>query len=109
MTGVATTWVALLRGINVGKAKRLAMADLRSLLEGPGYESPKTLLNSGNAVFEAKGTEQAIVSAVRGGIEGELGMNVKAMVRSATEMATPAAAFPNANPKAEPNRNQEDH
>ena len=34
-------------------AKRLAMADLRALLLGLGYDTPKTLLNSGNAVFEA--------------------------------------------------------
>src|SRR6478736_4542725 len=45
--------VALLRGINVGKAKRIAMADLRKLCEGLGYEDVSTLLNSGNIVFSA--------------------------------------------------------
>ena len=44
-------YVALFRGINVGKAKRIAMADLRALLEKLGYTDVKTLLNSGNAVF----------------------------------------------------------
>ena len=43
--------VALLRGINVGKAKRIAMADLRALVEGLGYTEVATLLNSGNVVF----------------------------------------------------------
>jgi uncharacterized protein (DUF1697 family) len=43
--------VALLRGINVGKAKRVAMADLRALVEELGYRDVKTLLNSGNVVF----------------------------------------------------------
>jgi uncharacterized protein (DUF1697 family) len=43
--------VALLRGINVGKAKRVAMADLRKLFEGLGYGNVRTLLNSGNVVF----------------------------------------------------------
>jgi len=43
--------VALLRGINVGKAKRIAMADLRKLFEGLGYGNVRTLLNSGNVVF----------------------------------------------------------
>jgi len=45
--------IALLRGINVGKAKRIAMADLRGLLESLGHRQVKTLLNSGNAVFQA--------------------------------------------------------
>ena len=42
------TWIALLRGVNVGRAKRVAMADLRSLLEGLGCTEVRTLLNSGN-------------------------------------------------------------
>ena len=45
--------VALLRGINVGKAKRIAMADLRALVESLGYSDVRTLLNSGNIVFVA--------------------------------------------------------
>lgn len=51
---MAGTWVALLRGINVGKAKRVAMADLRSTLEGLGYSSVRTLLASGNVVFDSQ-------------------------------------------------------
>jgi uncharacterized protein (DUF1697 family) len=45
--------VALLRGINVGNAKRIAMADLRKLFEDLGYGDVRTLLNSGNVVFTA--------------------------------------------------------
>ena len=44
-------YVALLRGINVGRAKRVAMADLRDLVEALGYVDVRTLLNSGNVVF----------------------------------------------------------
>ena len=44
-------WVALLRGINVGTAKRVAMADLRAIVESLGYQDVTTLLNSGNVVF----------------------------------------------------------
>lgn len=51
--------VALFRGINVGKAKRVAMADLRALLEALGFTQVRTLLNSGNAVFEAGRTAPA--------------------------------------------------
>ena len=48
-----TQCIALLRGINVGRAKRIAMADLRTLVEELGFRNVKTLLNSGNVVFDA--------------------------------------------------------
>lgn len=46
-----TRRVALLRGINVGKARRVAMADLRKVFEDLGHADVKTLLNSGNVVY----------------------------------------------------------
>lgn len=46
-----TSYVALLRGINVGTAKRIAMADLRAAVEAAGARDVRTLLNSGNVVF----------------------------------------------------------
>ena len=49
-----TTFVALLRGVNVGKSKRVPMAEFRMLLSGLGYTDVVTLLNSGNAVFRAR-------------------------------------------------------
>ena len=51
------TQVALLRGINVGKAKRVAMSDLRTLVEGLGYRDVRTILNSGNVVFKGSGED----------------------------------------------------
>jgi uncharacterized protein (DUF1697 family) len=56
--------VALLRGINVGTAKRVAMADLKALFEDLGYRNVKTLLNSGNVVFSGnKPSEEKIEAA----------------------------------------------
>src|SRR3954452_10411409 len=43
--------VALLRGINLGAKRRIAMADLRALLEDLGYTEVRTVLASGNAIF----------------------------------------------------------
>src|SRR5262245_5791012 len=66
----AVRYVALLRGINVGRAKRVAMSDLRALIEGLGFTDVRTLLNSGNVVFTgevakaleiAKRLEEALV------------------------------------------------
>lgn len=46
-----TECIALLRGINVGRAKRIAMAQLRDLFFGLGHENIRTVLNSGNVLF----------------------------------------------------------
>ena len=54
-------YIALWRGINVGKAKRLAMADLKALLTELGATDVKTLLNSGNAVFDTKTAADPVV------------------------------------------------
>jgi uncharacterized protein (DUF1697 family) len=43
--------IALVRGINVGGKKKIAMADLRALLESMGLADVKSLLQSGNLVF----------------------------------------------------------
>lgn len=48
-----TIYIALLRGINVGKNNRIKMADLKSLLETMGLEKVKTYIQSGNVLFEA--------------------------------------------------------
>ena len=46
-------FVALLRGINVGRAARISMADLRRVFESAGLRDVRTLLQSGNVVFDA--------------------------------------------------------
>ncbi len=48
-----TTHIALLRGINVGGHKKVAMSDLRNLLAELGFDDPRSLLQSGNLVFRS--------------------------------------------------------
>ena len=55
LAALMTTHIALIRGINVGTAKRVAMADLREMSQRLGYADVRTLLNSGNAVFADRG------------------------------------------------------
>lgn len=50
---MTTRRIALLRGINIGRAKRLAMVDLKAVAESLGWTGVRTLLNSGNLVFTA--------------------------------------------------------
>jgi uncharacterized protein (DUF1697 family) len=51
--GSLTTWVALLRGINVGGNNRLPMRDLAAILVDVGARDVSTYIQSGNAVFTA--------------------------------------------------------
>ena len=84
-----TAFVALLRGVDVGKAKRVPMADLRSLLSGLGYTNVATLLNSGNAVFHAtKGASAQYAEAIAAAISDKLKVQVPVVVKSASELAT---------------------
>lgn len=79
--------MALLRGVNVGKAKRIAMADLRALIEGVGGEDVRTLLNSGNAVFRIGATSgAALEKKLSSAIKADLGLDVKVIVRSSAEL-----------------------
>lgn len=79
--------LALLRGINVGKAKRVAMADLRALLEKLGYTEVKTLLNSGNIVFTSLNARtRAIAAQLEKEIEATLGVQARVMVLSGGEL-----------------------
>ncbi|KRA54233.1 hypothetical protein ASD77_06325 [Pseudoxanthomonas sp. Root65] len=90
-----TTYIALLRGINVGKAKRIAMADLRALLEGLGYTDVATLLNSGNVVFKAsKGTPKKLATDISAAIASRLGIEVPVIVVSAKALALIARENP---------------
>jgi uncharacterized protein (DUF1697 family) len=81
------TFVALLRGVNVGGAKRVPMADLRALLCELGYTNVSTVLNSGNAVFTAAGgTTKSHASAIARGIADRLNLEVPVLVKSAREL-----------------------
>lgn len=81
-----TRYIALLRGINVGGNKRVAMADLRALLSKMGYQDVQTLLQSGNAVFSAsKKSPAALEAELEAAFEKALEMTVDFHVRTADE------------------------
>ena len=58
-------WVALLRGVNVGGANKVAMADLRGLAEGLGWTNVQTYIASGNLVFETFASADPLVLATQ--------------------------------------------
>ncbi|MEJ6006170.1 DUF1697 domain-containing protein [Paucibacter sp. AS339] len=80
------TFIALLRGVNVGKAKQVPMADLRALLAELGYADVQTLLNSGNAVFRAtKGAPAELAVEITHAIATKLQLEVPVIVKSAAQ------------------------
>ena len=90
-----TAYVALLRGVNVGKAKRVPMAEWRRQLEALGYGDVATLLNSGNAVFTSKrGTSTKHAAAIAGALERGFGFSANVVVKSAAELAAIVAGNP---------------
>ena len=88
-----TTWVALFRAVNLGPTNRLPMSDLRAILEGLGYESVRTHLQSGNALFATTGaTAKDLERAIRARVEREAGLSVPVLVRSTKELDAVVAA-----------------
>lgn len=81
--------VALWRGINVGKAKRLAMADLKALLADLGATNVATLLNSGNAVFDSR--KKLGADQIRTAVRERLGVDAAVILKTAAEWAAIAA------------------
>jgi uncharacterized protein (DUF1697 family) len=71
---VAQRWVALLRGINVGKAKRVGMADLRTVAESLGYVDVATVLATGNIVFTVRKADAAPGPRLERAIAARLGL-----------------------------------
>jgi uncharacterized protein (DUF1697 family) len=81
--------VALIRGINVGRAKRIAMADLRALMESLGYSDCRTLLNSGNVVFDAGGeTPERSAARIEQAISRECGFDAPVTVVNGADFST---------------------
>lgn len=100
-----TRFVALLRGINVGKAKRVAMADLRALLESLGYGDVRTLLNSGNAIFDAPVEPPGKhAQRIQAAVAGELRVDALVIVKSDREMAAVVAGNKLVGIAADPSR-----
>jgi uncharacterized protein (DUF1697 family) len=87
--------VALLRGVNVGTAKRVAMADLRRVAADLGFERPETLLNSGNLVFGASsrlGADDA--AGLRAAIARATGVDADLVLLDAVRFTRLAVANP---------------
>ncbi len=92
---MTTMYAALLRGINVGGAKKLPMAGLRALLEELGHDAVRTHLQSGQAVFASgHGDEESLAAELTRAIEKRFGFPVDVIVRDHAYLRAVAEACP---------------
>ena len=88
------SYVALLRGINVGSHNRISMPDLRELVTATGAEDVRTYVQSGNVVFQSADKAAAVEQAIEKAIKTELGLDVAVMVRTDKQLAKVIKANP---------------
>ncbi|PTE12008.1 DUF1697 domain-containing protein [Mesorhizobium helmanticense] len=89
------TYVALLYSIILGEGRRVVMADLKAMAEGLGLNNPRTLVATGNLVFETKETEiAALESRLETAFAKTFGRHVDIIVRSADDWLRLAAGNP---------------
>jgi len=90
-----TSYVALLRAVNLAGRNKVAMADLRALAESMGYAGPRTLLQSGNLLLRGPARPAlALERDLRAAATKKLGMEIDFFVRSAAEWRALVAENP---------------
>ena len=87
-------YVALLRGINVGKGARVPMKTLKALLEGIGLGDVVTYLNSGNVVFSSALSASRLTRLIEDELEREFGEKIPALVKTSEEVIAIAESIP---------------
>ena len=93
--GTATTYVALLRGINVGGKNKVPMQTLRELIAGIGGSGVRTHLQSGNAVFAHEQEDPLRLAAdLERALTAELGLTVSCLVRTGADLRRVVTANP---------------
>ena len=99
-----TRYVALLRGINLGKARQVDMTRIREVLSARGYGAVRTHLRSGNVVLDSDAPGDALAADLTGAISAEFGFDVPVVVRTGAEMAAVVAGDPFATIATDPAR-----
>ena len=81
------TYIALLRGINVGGHKKVPMAELRELLTKSGFENVKTYIQSGNIILQSITDDtQNIEETIQKAIIDHFGFEVPVIVKTRKEL-----------------------
>ena len=87
-----TTWVAFLRGVNLGK-RQMKMAELKACCESLGFTAVKTIVASGNVRFETK-SDAKLKQRLEAGLTEYFSFPIKVILRSAAEIETMVSSAP---------------
>lgn len=81
------SYIAMLRGINIGPHKRMKMDRLRESFEGLGFVAVKTYIHSGNVVFKTgKASAASLCKKIEAKLADDFGFAVSVILRTAEEM-----------------------
>ncbi|HXC30738.1 MAG TPA: DUF1697 domain-containing protein [Stellaceae bacterium] len=89
-----TSYVALLRAVNVGGTGKLPMPELRVMCEAAGFHNVRTYIASGNVVFTCDKPAREVKAILELALRDYAGKAVGVLVRTAAEMAEILAANP---------------
>jgi uncharacterized protein (DUF1697 family) len=92
--GTRQTWVALLRGVNLGARNKISMVDLRELVSQLGAEDVTTYVQSGNVVFRSPGERGDLTQAIESEVRRRLGLDLRVMLRTNAELGELVAGNP---------------
>jgi uncharacterized protein (DUF1697 family) len=98
------TYVALLRGINLGARNKVSMPELRALFESLGAEDVETYVQSGNVVFRSGDDPGTLTDAIQKRISRNLGLSVTVLLRTRQQLAKVFSGNPLANDNREPTK-----
>ena len=87
-------YVALLRGINVGRHRRVSMADVTDAFAAAGATEATTYLQSGNVVFESRASAARVAPRVEKELVRRLGHDISVVVRTGGQLAQLVAKNP---------------
>ena len=94
-----TVYVAFLRGVNLGK-RQTKSADLKAVLESLGYENVRTLISSGNVLFETKASK-GLQKTIESALHEHFGFEIGVVLRSIDELEAMIATKPFAKAKGD--------
>ena len=89
-----TSYVALLRGVNLLGVSSLKMTDLKAIADELGLGSARTYIASGNLLFVSDQPEEQLRLSLEGRLRSHLSRNLSVMLRNAAEMTRAVAANP---------------
>jgi uncharacterized protein (DUF1697 family) len=88
------TYVALLRGINLGARNKVSMADLKELFTALEAEDVETYLRSGNVVFSSTASPARLATGIEERIRRDFDLDITVLVRTAADLQRIVAANP---------------